>query len=107
MAVLPDKDLRCSAGTRVSFAIHFRFHDKGAPDDSDIAKVLNFGVGKFEPNEFSTTGMEFSGTSHYVVLVLPFFLAATDDNGSRRYQFLDSCRVTGKPCTPYGFAGVE
>ena len=107
MTVLPDEDLRCAAGTRFSFAIHFRFDDKGAPNDGNIAKVLNFGVGKFEPNEFSATGMEFSGAPHYVGLVLPFFLAATDDNCARRHQFLDRCRIACKPCTPYGFARAE
>jgi len=107
MTVLPDKDLRCAAGTRFSFAIHFRFHDKGAPNDGNIAKVLNFGVGKFEPNELSSAGVEFSGTSDYVSLVLPFFLAATDDNCARRHQFLDHCRIACKPCTPYGFARAE
>jgi len=49
LAVLPKKDLCCAAGTRLSFAIGLRFHDKGAPNDSDIAKVLNLSVGKFEP----------------------------------------------------------
>jgi hypothetical protein len=84
--MFPNKDLRCPAGTRVSFAIHFRFYDKGAPNDGDIAKVLNFGVEKFEPNEFSPAGMEFRCTSHYVGLVLPFFLAAAEDDGLRRHR---------------------
>ena len=107
MAVLPNKDLGCPAGTRLPFAIHFRFQNEGAPNDGDMAEVLNLSVGKFEPNEFPATGMEFSGASNDVGLVLPFFLAATDDNGFRRHQFLDRFGVTGEPCAPYGFARAE
>src|SRR5271166_6855865 len=86
MVMLPNKDLRCPAGTRVPFAIGFRLQGKGAPNDGDIAKVLNFSVGKFEPNEFSASVMEFGGTSDYVGLILPFFLAAADDDCFRRDQ---------------------
>ena len=107
MAVFPNKNLRCAAGAGLAFAILLRFHDEGAPNDGDLAKVLNLSVGKFKPDEFSTAGMEFSGTSHYVGLVFPFFLAATDDNGLGWHQFLDGFRVACEPGAPYGFARAE
>ena len=106
-AVFPNKDLRCSAGTRLAFAILLRLQDEGAPNDGDIAKVLNFSARKFEPNEFSTAGMEFSRTSHYVGLVFPFFLAATDDDGFGWHQFFDRFRVAREPGAPYGFARAQ
>src|ERR1700723_1662590 len=106
-AVFPNKDLRCAAGTRLGFAMLLRFHNKGAPNDGNIAKVLNFSVGKFKPNEFSTVGAEFSGASHYGGVVFPFLLTTTDDDGFGWHQFLDRFRVARKPGAPYGFPGAE
>jgi hypothetical protein len=106
-AVFPNKDLGCAAGARLAFAILLCFHDKGAPDDGDITKVLNLSVGKFEPNEFSTAGAEFSRTFHYGGLVFLFFLTATDDDGFGWHQVLERFRVAREPGAPHGFARIK
>src|SRR5580693_5084422 len=87
---LPNKDFGHSARTRGSFAVNLEFHDIAAPNDGDIAKVLNFGAGEFKPDKLSTFGMKFNGSSNYVGLVLPFSLSPTHDYRLGRHEFLES-----------------
>jgi len=105
--VPPNKDLRRPTGVRRSFAIDFCFDNVAAPNDGDFSKVLNLGMGEFEPNQFSAFLMKFNRCSNHVGTVLPLFFAAADDNGLLWDQFLKGFRVAGEPRAPHRIACAE
>lgn len=83
-AVFPDEDLGCAAGAGRSFAVGFGFEGEVAPDDGDVAEVLNLGAREFESKELAATGAKFDRALQHVRLVLPIFLAAAHHNRSGR-----------------------
>jgi hypothetical protein len=63
--------------------------------------MLNFCAWKREPSEFSSLRMELEGGSEHVGLLLPLFLAGTDDDGRRRHQFFETLDVAREPEPPH------
>ena len=87
LTVAAHEDFARAAGRDRASTVHLRLDQVVAPDDGHIAKVLNFGVRKFEANQLASTSLK--------------LLCGLED------QCLKGFCVAGKPRPPHRFAHME
>jgi hypothetical protein len=102
--VPPHKNLSHSASVDFALSANFKFDQILAVDYRHIAKMLNFGAGKFQPDQLAAICLKLGRGLQNLRLMLPTLFTGADYNCALRHEFLQKFGVVGKPGSPDGFA---
>src|SRR5947207_2570266 len=80
-----------------SLAAGIGFDQVFAPNDSDIAEMLNTSLRKFEADQLRTRSMEFFRFPEDVGLIFPLALSSAEHDDVWRHQSPEELRIVGKP----------
>ena len=103
-SMTPDEDFARPARIKGTLSICVRLNNVFAPDDGNVAEVLNFSAGKFQAYEFSAGRVKLSRGLKNLILFFPIAFSGTNDEGVLGYQLFQSLHVVGKPGTPDGLS---